>query len=213
MFIAFEGFEGLGKSTHVRRLAQLLRVCGNEVVESKEPGGTTVGNAVRALLLNPQHQGMTALCEFLLFQASRAQLIETVIRPALADKKVVVLDRYTMSSAAYQIIGRGLPIASCLSAIELATGGLIPDVTFLLTGSYETAIRRVRNRLGPHDRIEAEAEEFHRKVLAGYDAISRLLPWQIVRVDAEPSEEDVFTEVVKYLSGQYRERLQLAGVA
>lgn len=199
MFITLEGFEGLGKSTMVRRLAEFLRSRSHEVVESKEPGGTHIGNAIRAILLDPKSEGMVALSEFLLFQASRAQLIQTVIRPALKAGSIVVLDRYTLSSVAYQIIGRGLPLAMCLNAIELATGGLVPDVTFLLTGSYETAMKRVGMRPGKQDRIEAEAETFHRKVMGGYDTVGRLLPWNIVRIDAEPSEDDVFAQIVSHL--------------
>lgn len=199
MFITTEGFEGMGKTTMVRRLAEFLRARGHEVVESKEPGGTHIGNAIRAILLDPESKGMVALSEFLLFQASRAQLLETVIRPALVAGKIVVLDRYTLSSVAYQIVGRGLPLAQCLNAIELATGGLVPDVTFLLTGSYETAMKRVGMRQGKQDRIEAEAEAFHRRVMDGYDTIGRLLPWNIVRIDAEPPEDEVFARIVAHL--------------
>jgi dTMP kinase len=207
MFIAFEGFEGLGKSTLVRMLAQSLRERGAEVVESKEPGGTDIGNAIRAILLDPKSADMVALAEFLLFQASRAQLVQTVIRPALDRGAVVVLDRYTLSSVAYQVIGRGLPIAQCLNAIELATAGLVPDVTFLLSGSYETAMKRVGFRKAKHDRIEAEAEAFHRKVLVGYDSFARFLPWRIERIDAEPPVEEVFRDVVSRLEADGLERI------
>lgn len=207
MFTLLEGFEGLGKSTMARLLAQWLRERGATVVESKEPGGTGIGNAIRALLLDPASKDMTALCEFLLFQASRAQLLQTVIRPALARGEVVVLDRYTLSSTAYQIVGRGLPMAQCLSAIDLATGGLVPDVTFLLTGSYETAMKRVGSRPGKHDRIEAEAEAFHRRVMAGYDLMANLLPWRIERIDAEQPQERVFRDIVSRLEADGMDRI------
>lgn len=208
MFIAFEGFEGLGKSTQVRMLAAWLRDQGVEVVESKEPGGTDIGNAIRAILLDPKSADMVALAEFLLFQASRAQLVQTVIRPALKRGAVVVLDRYTLSSVAYQVIGRGLPIAQCLNAIELATAGLVPDVTFLLSGSYETAMKRVGFRPVKKDRIEAETDAFHRRVLVGYDSFARFLPWRIERIDAEPPVEEVFRDVVSRLERDGMERIR-----
>lgn len=207
MLILFEGGEGVGKSTTTQMLVKHLESAGEKVVLLREPGvkpgDGSVGEAIRNVLLDPKYQGMEPLCEFFLFQATRAQFVNATLRPLLAEGRTVVLERFALSTMAYQIAASGLPLAPCLSAIELATGGLKPDITFVLTCSYERSYARVISR-GGLDRIEQKPPEFHRKVLAAYDTFSAILPdWNIhtIRTDTLPPDQ-VFQKVLEYLRAE-----------
>jgi dTMP kinase len=180
MFILFEGPEGAGKTTHVRRFVEdLATKAGIAALSVREPGGTEAGNAIRSILLSPESK-LVPLSEFFLFQAARAQLIQTTVQPALDDGGVVVMDRFTLSTMAYQIAGRGLPLAPCLAALELATDGLIPDVTVLLMASVGVGRMRQAAMKKSADRIEAEDLSFHTRVNHGYRDFARLLPsWRV----------------------------------
>jgi len=187
VFITLEGIEGCGKSTQAARLAAAL---GERVVLTREPGGTELGRGVRSLLLDHQHGGMRAEAEVLLFFADRAQHVGEVVRPALAAGRIVVCDRYVDSSLAYQGHGRGLPLELLGAVAQLATGGLQPDLTLWLDLPVEIGLERVARR-GGHDRLEAEALEFHRRVAAGYVALAAGAPTRYVRIDADASVEQV----------------------
>jgi dTMP kinase len=188
IFITFEGLDGCGKSTQMDLLAEALRERGYVVLVTREPGGTPLGEAVRDLLLDPRHRGMSARAEALLYAAARAHLVEQVIRPALADGQIVLCDRYVDSSLAYQGHGRGLGTDDIIMLNVWATDGLFPDLTLFL--DLDDSVRSTRLAAVP-DRLEAEDEEFHRRVGAGYRELLSLHRHRIRRIDATGSEAEV----------------------
>ena len=183
-FITFEGIEGCGKTTQLRRLAARL---GPGCVVTREPGGTPVGAAVRQVLLDPANRGLTPIAELLLYFADRAQNVDEVVRPALAKGLVVLCDRHVESSLAYQGYGRGLPLEAIRALAILATGGLRPDLIVLLDVPVEVGLARVGAR-GPHDRLEAEVREFHDRVRARYASLRAEEPsrWLVLDGTAAP---------------------------
>ena len=186
-FITFEGIEGCGKSTQAERLAASL---GPTALLTKEPGGTAIGTAIRELLLDPRSHGMAPLAELLLYMADRAQHVTQVIRPALAEGRTVVCDRYLDSSIVYQGCGRGLGVDLVRSLGEVATGGLQPDLKVLLDVSVETGLGRVRER-GAEDRLESEVRSFHERVRQGYRELVARETSRWLVVDGAGSEDDV----------------------
>src|SRR5437016_3695316 len=200
MLLVFEGPEGAGKSTQLRRLAEWLEAHGTSVVRVREPGGTPLGDEIRRLLLDPASD-ITARAEALLFMASRAQLVEQTIRPALAAGGTVLVDRFFLSTYAYQGAGRGLPADELRMANRVATGGLVPDLTLLLMVPPEEGLARAERRSG-HDRMERADLAFHERVAQAFTEFSSA-PWQdthdecgpIVTVDALGTEADVFDRV------------------
>lgn len=189
LFITFEGGEGTGKSTQLAALRDLLTAGGRAVVDTLEPGGTAIGRQIRALLLDRGHTGMTAAAELLLYEASRAQLVAEVVRPALAQEAVVLCDRFTDSTVAYQGYGRGLPLSLIDELNRFATGGLRPDCTFLLDLDPVAGLARVQRRT-PADRMEAERIAFHSRVRGGFLAIAAAEPTRVVVLDGgRPPEE------------------------
>jgi dTMP kinase len=160
--IVFEGAEGAGKTTQIRLLAERLAAAGVPSIGLREPGGTPVGDAIREILLDPE-QEITVATEALLFMSSRAELIAREIRPALERGDVVLLDRFFLSTYAYQIVGRGLPEEQVRAANRLATGSLVPDLTLLLDVSATKGMERADSR-GKRDRIESSGDDFHERV-------------------------------------------------
>jgi dTMP kinase len=190
MFVSFEGIDGSGKSTQARLLAARLREDGRDIVLTREPGGTPLGEAVRDLLL---HAGDVApWAEAALFAASRAQHVEELIRPALARGAVVVCDRYVDSSVAYQGGARGLGVDAVLDLNLAAVGGLMPDVTFLLLLGPEEAASRVGS---VPDRIEREDASFRRRVDDAYRTLARRFPERIVVLDGARPPDELAEEV------------------
>lgn len=189
--ITFEGPEGGGKTTHIARLTAFLESKGIRVVKTREPGGTRLGEAIRAML---QHDAAgetpSPRAELLLFLASRAHLVDSVIKPALAEGAWVLCDRFSDSTLAYQGYGRGLDLAEIRALDAFARGGLAPDMTFLLDVSPEESHARVRSRGGEApDRFEREHEAFHARLREGFHALARENPDRIRMVDAaEPVE-------------------------
>jgi dTMP kinase len=178
MFVSFEGLDGSGKTTQVERLRASLEADGREVVTAREPGGTALGEQVRALVL---HGGeMTPWAEALLYAAARAELVAEVIEPALARGADVLLDRYFDSSVAYQGVGRGLGLHEVLELNLLAVRGFVPDRTFLLAVDAGRSLERV---VGRPDRIEREDAAFHGQVAAGYEQLAALFPERIIVLD------------------------------
>jgi dTMP kinase len=192
LFITFEGLDGCGKSTQMELLAEGLRERGFVVLLTREPGGTSLGEAIRDLLLDPKHHGMSARAEALLYAAARAHLVEHVIRPALEDGQVVLCDRYIDSSLAYQGYGRGLGTDDIVTLNVWATDCLFPDLTLLL--DLDDSLRSTRLAAVP-DRLEAEDDEFHKRVAEGYRTLPHLHPHRIRRVDAGGSEAEVQARV------------------
>ena len=192
LFITFEGLDGCGKSTQMELLAEGLREKGYVVLLTREPGGTPLGEAIRDLLLDPRHHGMSARAEALLYAAARAHLVEQVIRPALEDGQVVLCDRYLDSSLAYQGYGRGLGTDDIVTLNVWATACLFPDLTLLL--DLDDSLRSARLAAVP-DRLEAEDDDFHGRVADGYRTLATLHPHRIRSVDANGTESEVQVRV------------------
>jgi dTMP kinase len=213
--IVLEGAEGVGKTTQLRRLGDTMTARGIAYLGVREPGGTAVGNEIRRLLLEPGRD-IRARTEALLFMASRAQLIETEIGPALDHGKVVLADRFFLSTYAYQIAGRGLSDAEVTAANRFATGGLGPDLTILLRLSVPAALARTDNR-GSRDRIEAADDEFHHRVADAFDRFAEP-SWQqrhpecgpVVAVDAAGSVDQVAAAVLTVLEQKWPETFRPA---
>jgi dTMP kinase len=184
VFISFEGVDGSGKTTQVEMLAAKLRSEGREVVATREPGGTALGERIRELILHGD--AMAPWAEASLFAAARAQLVDEVIRPALAGGADVICDRYIDSSLAYQGIARGLGVERVLELNLLATAGLLPDRTFVLVIPLDEAERR-RGDVG--DRLEREGAEFISYVDRAYEELVRVFPKRIVCADATQKPE------------------------
>ena len=199
--IVFEGGEGSGKSTQLRLLSDALAKSGIAHRCLREPGGTPLGVEVRRLLLE-REWAMDARAEALLFMASRAQMVAGELRPALASGEHVLLDRFFLSTYAYQIGGRGLPEQDVRTANGLATDGLVPDLTLLLTYPVAKGLARAAERSSSHDRMEREGEAFHERVARAFDAFARP-DWQrahpecgpIVSIEGAGSERDVARRV------------------
>jgi dTMP kinase len=179
VFITFEGTEGSGKSLQSRLLVERLRAHGQAVLATREPGGTPLGDQVRELVLLRDDLGVGARAEALLMCASRAQLVERVIRPALEAGQVVVCDRFGDSTLVYQGAGRGLDTQALGSVVSFATAGLQPDLTVLLDVPVEVGLAR-KHTEEDWNRFEAEARDFHQRVREGYQALARAEPrrWQ-----------------------------------
>ena len=194
-FITFEGGEGCGKSTQVRRLAAALESAGIEVVLTREPGGTRLAELVRGLLKDEREDPPCDRSELLLFLAARAQLVKNVIRPALAAGKWVVSDRFSDSTFAYQGYGRGLPLDVIRLANDFACDGLKPDLTLLLDVDAATAARRMRGREAATattaDRIEQAGDAFHARLAQGFQELAAAEPERIKRIDASGTPDDV----------------------
>ena len=196
MFISFEGVDGSGKSTQVELLAGELRSQGRAVVATREPGGTDLGERIRDMILHGDE--MAPWAEASLFAAARAQLVDEVIRPALARGADVLCDRYIDSSLAYQGIARGLGVERVLELNQLATAGLLPDRTFVLLVPLDEAARR---RGGDADRLEREGLEFVEFVDRAYQELAQVFPTRIVCADGTQSPE----ELARLIRGQLRD--------
>jgi dTMP kinase len=196
LFVTFEGIEGSGKSTHAHRLAAHLRGRGRAVVETREPGGTAAGAALRALLLGAAAVPLTPLAELLLYCADRAQHVSEVVRPALDAGRIVVSDRFNDSTLAYQGYGRGLDLGLVRGLDERARDGVLPTLTFLLDCPVETGLARARGRAGAGDRFEREVVDFHERVRAGFRALAGTEPWRYCVVDATGRVDEVHAVIV-----------------
>ena len=207
-FITFEGIDGSGKSTQMRMLAEELRASGVDVVTTCEPGGTALGLALRAAFLETT-ETVAPMAELLSFAADRAQHVEYLINPALAEGKTVISDRYTDATFAYQGAGRGFPEEKVNQVIELATGGLKPDLTLFFDITVEEAVTRMAARDEKHtkkNRMDEETAEFYTRVRDAYLGIAKLEPQRLRIIDAMGSMKEIHAQVLniveKFLEGE-----------
>ncbi len=196
MFITFEGPDGSGKSTQLRMLASALREEGRDIVTTREPGGTEIGDQIRAVIMNMKNKAMDPRTELLLFNASRAQLVEELIRPSLAAGKIILCDRYADSTMAYQGYGHGLDKDELRRLLNFATGGLKPDLTLLFDISAEAGLKR---RISNHDewnRMDDYALQFHERVRGGFLELAAADPERWVVIDADRDPGVIHAEVL-----------------
>jgi dTMP kinase len=203
--IVFEGVEGAGKTTQMQRLIHWLQAScflSTSLVATREPGGTELGKGLRRLLLD-QGEGelVSDRAELLMYAADRTQHVETFLKPQLALGTMVLCDRFTDSTIAYQGYGRGLNLDLIEQLNEIATGGLQSDLTFWLDINVEVGLARVRAR-GKRDRIEQADVEFHRRVQQGFAELARQNPDRIIRINADRTEDEVAQEIQAILSGR-----------
>lgn len=199
MFVSFEGIEGCGKTTLIAAVERAVQRQGSAAVCCvHEPGGTPVGTAIRRIFLEPEIE-MGALSEALLINASRAQLVEAVIRPALARGSTVLCDRYVHSTIAYQGYGGGLALDLVRSLCDAATGGLMPDLTFFIDVSVATSRARVAARGDGRDRVELRNAEFYERVRNGFIEMSQR-DERVLRIDGERSEAEVLDAALAAMS-------------
>jgi dTMP kinase len=202
MFITFEGPEGSGKTSQIVALAAYLSEQGYQVLATREPGGTRIGDQVRACLHDVTNTEMTAAAEMLLYSASRAQLVAEVIRPKLAAGYIVLCDRFVDSTLAYQGYGRGLDLEALKLISRFATADLVPDLTILLDIDIESGLARRRVNEQEMNRLDLEKVSFHQRVRAGYHELIALEPERWVVVDADRPFAEVQQELKTILLQQ-----------
>lgn len=195
LFITVEGIDGCGKSTQARLIAAALEAAGHDVLRLREPGGVKISEQIRAILLDPANAEMGDVCELLLYEAARAQLVHQVIRPALAAGKTVICDRFYDSTTAYQAFADGLDRGMVSQANELAVDGCRPDLTLVFDLPVEDALRR-RSGREAEDRLELKGLEFQERVAAGFRAVAADEPERVKLIDAGGSIAEVFSSVV-----------------
>ena len=203
--ITFEGIDGSGKSTQIRMLENELKKLGVEFKTFREPGGTDLSEKIRTILLDKENIELISTAESLLFAAARAQLTAEQIKPAIAKGKFVICDRFIDSTIAYQGYGRGLDINKLEEINHIATAGLIPDITFILDISPESAEDRMES--AAPDRMEATGLEFFRRIRRGYHHIMDQNPNRYKIINGEQSPENVFKEIKEIIMQQFEEEL------
>lgn len=210
LFISFEGIEGSGKSTQARLLAEALEKEGCATVLTEEPGGTEISQAIRGLLLDVRHGAMDPVAELFLYAAARRQHVTELIAPSLAGGKVVITDRFSDSTRAYQGDGRGLDPAVIEAIDDAATGGLRPHLTLLLDMDVEAGLRRNR-KAEKSDRFELEAVAFHERVRRGYLKIQKAEPARVRLISAEGAIDEVRRAVLAAAMGFIKSREDARG--
>ncbi len=195
LFIVFEGIDGSGKTTQLKRTKEYLADRGRDVVETREPGGTAISESIREMLLNPVNKNMSAECELLLYSAARAQHIAEVIAPALKEGKAVLCDRFSLSTIAYQGYGRGIDPDKIRNIHSAASLGVKPDLTLIIDVPVDLAAERVsQSRNLPKDRLEQEKSDFFKKVRSGFLSEAEG-DRSLIVIDGRNTEDIVFDEV------------------
>ena len=213
MFISFEGIEGSGKTSHAEHMVRFLQDKSHDCVITREPGGTRIGEKIRAILLDPLSKDMDPLTELLLYTADRAQHIKEYILPLLSEGKIVLCDRYYDATMAYQGFARGLNIGLIEKMHTLLFDNLKPDITLLLDLPPEIGLNRAwqqinnGNRISKETRFEEERLSFHKRVRAGYLELSRLEPERFRVIDASKKEDEVREEIIKILDAEINRRI------
>ncbi len=195
LFITFEGLDGSGKTTQIALLADYLKRKGRQVITTIEPGGTTLGDRIRQILLDKINAGMSHKAEAFLFEASRAELVSKVIAPALDSGKIIICDRFFDSTIAYQGIARGLGAEKVMELSLWATDGIVPDLTFLLSVDVEGGEKRLSGSSKNRDRIESEEEKFKQRIFDGYIELARKYSGRIVLIDARQKIKTIFNQI------------------
>lgn len=204
IFITIEGGDGAGKTTQIKNITDYFESRGIEVIKTREPGGTEIGEKIRNILLDKDNIEMTSVAEMFLYASARAQLVREVVIHALAEKKVVICDRFVDSSIAYQGYARNL--GSIVEEVnKYATRELEPDITFWLDIDPDKGKLRAGN-IGEHDRIESETSSFHADVRRGYREIQKKYPERVKRIDAEKSIGEMSREIKDYLDELCKKR-------
>lgn len=206
MFITLEGPEGSGKTSQMPGLASFLRSQGYDLVTTREPGGTAIGDQIRQVLFDLRNKEMDPRSEILLFQASRAQLVKEVIRPALNAGKVVLCDRYADSTLAYQGYGHGVDLGVLHEIINFATGGLKPDLTLFLNVGVKEGLER-RNKGGDWNRLDDYDPDFHHRVYEGYQKLIAAEPGRWVKVGAAQPADIVAKELQRVVLEKLKKRV------
>lgn len=199
LFITFEGVDGCGKTTQINLLSEYLQKQGYEVLLTREPGGKGLGEKLREILLNYDGE-VSDRCESFLFLADRAQHIDIIVNPAVQQGKIVLCDRHTDSTVAYQGYGRGLDIETINNLNSIATNGMKPDLTFIFDIDTETSMKRVGKN---QDRMESAGIEFQTKVRNGYLEIAKQEPERVKVIDATKSIEEIHEDVLKYIKNLF----------
>lgn len=198
LFVTVEGTDGCGKTTQITNIVDYLSSLGCRVILTREPGGTRISENIRSIILDPAFTEMHSITELMLYSAARAQLVEQVIRPAIANCETVICDRYIDSFYAYQGYGRGLDMEMLKKITSLAINNTMPDITFFFDLVPEIGLRRRMNAANG-DRIENEQMEFHRRVYHGYRQLAKENPERIKTIDASRSVDEVWEDVRRQL--------------
>jgi len=204
MFITLEGPEGSGKTSHIPHLVEYLREKGYIVFPTREPGGTSIGEQIREVIHDLKNVEMHPRTETLLYQAARAQIVEQVIKPRLADGEIVLSDRYYDSTIAYQGYGHQQDLEQVRQLVKYATGGLVPDLTILLDVDVEEGLKRKMQNAAEWNRLDAYTLEFHKRVRAGYLEMVTQEPTRWVLVDAGREWKSVQEELRKVIEGRLK---------
>ena len=205
-FVTLEGPEGAGKTTQLKQLSKQLDILGIDHIVTRDPGGTPLGRQIRRILLNPENP-VNPMTELLLYQADRAQHVGEVIMPALKEGKLVLCDRYTDSTMAYQGYARGIDFGVIEELNQVATGGLKPELTILFDLESSEGLSRLHP--GGHDRLEREAIDFHHKVRDGYHQLAKKEPERWKTIDASKPMTTVQTELRRVLTEQLSGKFEL----
>ncbi len=202
IFITMEGPDGSGKTTQIDLLKKYLEHRGYDIVIAREPGGTTIGEAIREIILNPDYKEMGHMTELLLYASARAQLVNQVIKPALAEGKAVICDRFVESSAVYQGIGRGLGVDTVYEVNNFALGDVKPKLTIFMDLDAEDGIKR-KKKQAELDRMEQEDLSFHKRVVEGYRQLAKLYPERIVPINATLPIDEIHSMIVQEVEQRF----------
>lgn len=195
LFLTFEGIDGSGKTMQLELLTSDLQKVNQKFLLLREPGGTSISEQIREILLDCENSEMTVETELLLFAGARAQLVKEIVQPALAENTIVISDRFYDSTTAYQGFGRGMDVDFIQNLNEFATQGLKPDLTFYFDVSVNTALKRLSNRVEKTDRIDLESKVFMEKTRRGYLEIARKYSDRIKIIDAEKTPNEVYQDL------------------
>lgn len=198
LFISIEGTDGAGKSTQIELLKKYFIEKGRDVIVTREPGGTPIGEKIREIILDNNNSEMSHITEAMLYAASRAQHVNEKIKPALMQGKIIICDRFIDSSIAYQSAARGISREVIEDINKYAIDGIMPDITLYFDITPKEGIKRKKN-MHDLDRIEKEKEDFHKKVYEGYQLLVKMYPERIKRIDASKDIYDVHNQVLKYI--------------